>query len=146
MGSLTIRSHNSFHRKYLCGETQGSPDLEKNFTNPVDFPGRGLTIACASENLLRGNQLERSTTGEARLAAKPMDPKELGYYFTLAQVGLEMVAPLGLGLVLDYYLSWTPWGLIGGTVFGFVGGVAHLVVLSNRHHTSDTTKPGRKRS
>lgn len=75
------------------------------------------------------------------MAAKPMGPKELGYYFTLAQVGLEMVAPLGLGLVLDHYLGWSPWGLIGGTVIGFVGGIAHLVVLANRQAPPATAEP-----
>jgi F0F1-type ATP synthase assembly protein I len=76
------------------------------------------------------------------VAAKPLDPKEVGYYFTLAQVGLEMVVPLGLGLLLDHYVGWTaPWGLIGGTVLGFVGGLAHLVVLANQQNTPRPRKP-----
>jgi len=29
------------------------------------------------------------------------DPKQLGIYFTLAYVGMEMVAPLVAGLILD---------------------------------------------
>src|SRR5690242_569580 len=63
----------------------------------------------------------------------PEDPRELGYYLSLAQVGMEMVAPIGLGAILDRYVwDWGPWGLIGGTVLGFVGGLAHLVTLANR--------------
>jgi F0F1-type ATP synthase assembly protein I len=62
----------------------------------------------------------------------PEDQREVGYYFTLAQVGLEMVAPLFIGLALDHYLGSSPWGLIVGTVLGFVGGLAHLVMLANR--------------
>jgi len=57
------------------------------------------------------------------------DPKDLGRHFLLAQVGLEMVAPLGLGIALDYYFHWTPWGAIGGALFGLVGGMAHLIAL-----------------
>jgi F0F1-type ATP synthase assembly protein I len=76
------------------------------------------------------------------MAAKPMDPKEVGYYFTLSQVGLEMVAPLGLGLILDHYLpGLAPWGLIGGAVLGFVGGLAHLVILANRQNAPGPPKP-----
>ncbi len=60
------------------------------------------------------------------------DPKELGRYLTLGQVGMEMVAPVGLGLAADYYLGWTPWGVIVGAIFGLVMGVAHLVVLSSQ--------------
>jgi len=60
------------------------------------------------------------------------DPKQLGIYFTLAQVGLEMVAPLVLGLLLDAWLGWTPWTAVIGAVLGLVGGVAHLIALLNR--------------
>jgi len=68
------------------------------------------------------------------------DPKELGRYYALSQIGLEMVAPIGLGLVLDYYLSWSPWGAVVGAVVGFVGGLAHLVVLMGRPKNADSSK------
>ena len=58
--------------------------------------------------------------------------REIGYYFSLAQVGLEMVAPLGIGLYVDYLLASSPWGLIIGTIVGFVGGIFHLVSLANK--------------
>jgi F0F1-type ATP synthase assembly protein I len=70
------------------------------------------------------------------------DPKEMGYYFTLATVGLEMVAPIGVGMVLDYYLNWRPWGAVGGVVLGLVGGLYHLIVLANRQNG---TAPSRSR-
>jgi F0F1-type ATP synthase assembly protein I len=60
------------------------------------------------------------------------DQKELGRYLALAQVGLEMVVPVALGLALDYYLGWSPWGVIGGAVLGLVGGLARLVRLANK--------------
>ena len=36
----------------------------------------------------------------------PPDSREMGYYFALAQIGLEMVAPMGLGIGLDYWFGW----------------------------------------
>jgi F0F1-type ATP synthase assembly protein I len=68
------------------------------------------------------------------------DPKELGRYYALSQIGLEMVAPIGLGLVLDYYLNWSPWGAVVGAVVGFAGGLAHLVVLMGRPKNADSSK------
>jgi len=62
----------------------------------------------------------------------PTDPKELGRYFALSQVGMEMVAPIGLGLALDYWLGSSPWCAVVGAVLGFVGGLAHLIVMVNR--------------
>jgi F0F1-type ATP synthase assembly protein I len=69
-------------------------------------------------------------------------PSELGYYFALAQVGLEIVGFLGLGLLVDYWLGSSPWGLISGTILGFVGGLYHLLTLVSRHdrETQDQKK------
>jgi F0F1-type ATP synthase assembly protein I len=64
------------------------------------------------------------------------DPKEMGRYVALGQVGLEMVAPIILGLVLDHYLAWAPWGLVGGAVLGLFGGLAHLVHLVSKEDGS----------
>jgi F0F1-type ATP synthase assembly protein I len=75
------------------------------------------------------------------------NPKEFGRYVAMGQVGLEMVAPIILGLVLDHYLGWAPWGLVGGAGLGLVGGLAHLIHLvgqeeeppaRNRNPTQDT--------
>jgi F0F1-type ATP synthase assembly protein I len=60
------------------------------------------------------------------------DAREMGIYFTLAQVGLEMVAPLIAGLVIDHFAGWGPWATLAGMVLGFVGGITHIVVLSNK--------------
>lgn len=32
-----------------------------------------------------------------------------------------------LGLVLDYFAGWSPWGLIAGTMFGFAAGTMNVV-------------------
>jgi F0F1-type ATP synthase assembly protein I len=60
------------------------------------------------------------------------DPKEIGYYFALGQVGLEMVAPIVLGLWLDGQFGWSPWGAVAGAVFGLVVGLMHLVYMLNQ--------------
>jgi F0F1-type ATP synthase assembly protein I len=70
------------------------------------------------------------------------DFRELGFYFALAQVGLEMVVPIGLGAVLDHYLHWTPWGVVTGAVLGLISGLVHLVALINRQDKSGPSKRG----
>ena len=62
------------------------------------------------------------------------DPKKMAQYLALSQVGLEMVAPIVLGLVLDHYLGWSPWGVLVGAVIGLVGGIAHLVQLTSKRN------------
>ena len=75
----------------------------------------------------------------------PPDPRELGFYFALAQVGLEMVAPMGVGILLDYEFAWSPWGTVVGFVFGFVGGFLHLLVLLKQHNNQNRQPPGGSR-
>ncbi len=70
------------------------------------------------------------------------DRRELGYYFALAQVGIEMVVPLGIGVWLDLHFGWSPWALIVGTILGFVGGIAHLVMMSAKHDREQSKKNG----
>ncbi len=60
------------------------------------------------------------------------NPREMGRFVTIGQVGLEMVVPVGIGLALDHYLNWTPWGVIVGAILGLAVGVAHLVALSQQ--------------
>ena len=59
--------------------------------------------------------------------------RDLGYFFMLAQTGLEMVAPIGLGLLLDSYLGWRPWATVAGAALGLIVGIGHMVYLVNRH-------------
>ncbi len=70
------------------------------------------------------------------------DSKEMAFYMALAQVGLDFVAPLILGAILDLWLGWSPWGVVVGAILGFVGGITHLVILGNRQPPSDEPKPG----
>jgi F0F1-type ATP synthase assembly protein I len=69
------------------------------------------------------------------------DFKNLGYYITMAQAGMEMVIPIGVGAMLDYYLKWSPWGVVVGAVVGLIGGLSHLVALMNRKDHSNSSKP-----
>ena len=75
------------------------------------------------------------------MGARLPDPKELGKYFALAQIGIEMVTPLGVGVGLDYYFGWTiPWGSVIGAIVGLIGGLAHLMAILNRKDNSKSTK------
>ena len=60
------------------------------------------------------------------------DRKELGKALALSQIGMEMVTPIALGLVIDYYLGWLPWATVVGAVLGLIGGLAHLVQLTKK--------------
>ena len=68
------------------------------------------------------------------------DPRDVRRYMSLSQVGLEMVAPIGLGLALDLLLGWLPWGVIVGAVLGFSVGLIHLIVVVSKDD-SDSTQP-----
>jgi F0F1-type ATP synthase assembly protein I len=69
---------------------------------------------------------------------KPVGPGEYAHYITVAQVGMEMAACIGLGLLLDHYFDWSPWGVVGGAVVGLTAGIAHLAALANRREDSDS--------
>lgn len=66
--------------------------------------------------------------------------KELARAMALSQVGFMMAAPAGIGLFLDYYFQWSPWGVIIGAVLGLTTGLIQLVRLSR----PDDDKPGQK--
>ncbi len=72
------------------------------------------------------------------------DRKDMGRYVALSQIGLEMVAPIVIGLLVDYYLGWTPWALVAGAVLGLVGGFVHLVHLLNKMDSKDSSQSDRE--
>lgn len=72
-------------------------------------------------------------------------PNKFARYAELSQVGLEMVAPIGLGLLLDYWRDWGPWGAIIGAILGLVGGMGHLVAILNARSTQDSSKRRREK-
>lgn len=65
--------------------------------------------------------------------------KKMGKHLALAQVGLEMVVPVAVGLVVDRYLSCSPWGITIGTLLGFFGGLAHLIALLKRFENNGSS-------
>jgi F0F1-type ATP synthase assembly protein I len=82
--------------------------------------------------------------GEAAVRDDAPDAKEMGYYLSLAQVGMEMVAPMGVGIAIDYYFETKPWATVIGAVFGFTAGLFHLIVLANRPQKGDPGQAKRK--
>ena len=71
------------------------------------------------------------------MTAGPPDSREFGKYFAFAQVGLEMVAPIVVGVLIDNYFDSAPWGVAVGAVLGLAGGLWHLVVLAKRFDESN---------
>ena len=69
------------------------------------------------------------------------DPRDVRRYMALSQIGLEMVAPIVLGLVLDHFLGWSPWGVIVGVVVGLTGSFVHLTAVLSKED-KDSSPPG----
>ena len=38
-----------------------------------------------------------------------------------------LTGPIIVGALLDWQLGWTPWGILGGLTFGFIGCMAYLL-------------------
>jgi ATP synthase protein I len=71
-----------------------------------------------------------------------MAGSEQGRLFALSQVGMEMVAPIAVGLFLDNRYGWSPWGVVVGVLLGFVGGLYHLLVMLKRFEKNDSDRDG----
>jgi F0F1-type ATP synthase assembly protein I len=67
----------------------------------------------------------------------PENPKDIGYFLGLSQAGIEMVVPVGIGVALDSYFNWAPWGAAVGAVLGLTIGLTHLVLMANRRDRED---------
>jgi F0F1-type ATP synthase assembly protein I len=79
----------------------------------------------------------------ASMPEDPINPRELGRYFAIAQIGLEMVVPIGIGIALDHYLDWAPWGVVSGAILGLVVGLVHLVDLTKERDQNGPSKSAR---
>ncbi|HEX4591690.1 MAG TPA: AtpZ/AtpI family protein [Gemmataceae bacterium] len=77
------------------------------------------------------------------MVQQPDAQRDLGYYFALAQTGLEMAAPVALGMVLDNYLGWAPWATAAGAVIGLAGGLTHMLIMLGRAEERHRPKPPR---
>ncbi len=63
------------------------------------------------------------------VSEKPSDYRGLALAGTAVT---EMVVPVVLGVWIDNNYGSAPWGLVVGAVVGFVGSLAHLIVVGNR--------------
>jgi ATP synthase protein I len=71
-------------------------------------------------------------------------PRELGYYFALAQIGAEMALPALFGHWIDDWLETGPWVTSIAAVVGFAAGLIHLVVIlkqKERDESSNKNSP-----
>ncbi len=75
--------------------------------------------------------------------SRNLDTRDLGFYFSLAQVGFVMVVPIGIGWWVDSYFQCDPWGVVVGAVLGFVVGLVNLLALLNRYDKADSNKEER---
>jgi F0F1-type ATP synthase assembly protein I len=73
------------------------------------------------------------------------DPRDVGFYYSLAQVGLEMVAPVAVGVLIDVYLDTRPWAIIIGALLGLVTGFAHLISLLNQRTRAEAERKKREK-
>src|SRR5262245_35075009 len=111
-------------------------------TNSVDFrkstptiPPRGHPETGHPRPANSWIKKQRATPpGEAAMPKHPPEARDLGHYFSLAQVGLEMVVPVGAGVLLDNHFGWQPWGVVVGAVLGLATGLTHLAALSRRRN------------
>lgn len=60
-----------------------------------------------------------------------MSPDDMKVYARYSQLGMEMVAPILLGLGLDWWLKTQPWGVVGGAALSLVYMVFRLRGLMN---------------
>jgi F0F1-type ATP synthase assembly protein I len=75
------------------------------------------------------------------MSQRPPDSRELGYSFALAQIGFEMVGPIGIGLLVDWFLGSLPWATAICAVLGFVGGMTHLILMVSKHDAEERRPP-----
>jgi F0F1-type ATP synthase assembly protein I len=68
------------------------------------------------------------------------DPRRVGHYVALSQVGFEMAAPIGLGYLIDYWLGWFPWLTITGAVLGLAGGLFQLVAMTKEERKDGSSE------
>ena len=77
------------------------------------------------------------------MAEKPDSSLDVGFYFALAQTGLEMVVPIAVGMVLDSRFGWAPWAASAGAVIGLAGGLTHMLIMLRRAEEQRPSEPPR---
>ncbi len=69
-------------------------------------------------------------------------PRELGFYYSLAQIGFEMVIPIPVGVFLDDWLGIIPWLTGTMAVFGFAAGMLHLILMLKQRDQEESRTKG----
>jgi ATP synthase protein I len=77
------------------------------------------------------------------VADRSSPDRDMGFYFALAQTGVEMVAPIAVGAFLDSRYGWSPWATAAGAVLGMAGGLWHMLSMIRRHEERQRTQPPR---
>jgi hypothetical protein len=77
------------------------------------------------------------------VARQPDSQRDIGSLFALAQTGVEMAAPVALGMVLDSYWGWSPWATAAGAVIGLIGGLTHMLIMLGRAEDRQRHEPPR---
>lgn len=70
-----------------------------------------------------------------------MSTDDLKVYARYSQFGFEMVAPILLGLGVDYLFNTGPWGVVVGAVLSLV----YMVVRLQRLMQTEDAKPNSER-
>lgn len=65
------------------------------------------------------------------MADDPGKRRDLGYY-SMIQIGLEMAAPVALGIWLDTMWGWLPWLTVSGAFLGFALGMVEITRVGKK--------------
>jgi len=77
------------------------------------------------------------------VADRSSPERDLGFYFALAQTGVEMVVPIAIGAFLDNRYGWSPWATAVGAVLGLAGGLWHMLLMIKRNEERQRSQPPR---
>jgi ATP synthase protein I len=77
------------------------------------------------------------------VADRSSPERDVGFYFALAQTGVEMVVPVAIGAFLDSRYGWSPWGAAAGAVIGMAGGLTHMLLMIKRNEERQRSQPPR---
>ncbi len=66
---------------------------------------------------------------------------QFGYLMAIGQVGIEMVVPIGLGVLADVKLKTMPLFVVIGVLVGLIGGMLHMMALLKRMDQLKNKKP-----
>lgn len=73
------------------------------------------------------------------------DRKQWGRYLAFSQIGMEMVAPIGLGAWVDITWGTKPWLSVVGTLLGLSAGMTHLFYLLRKIEEAEQKERGQDR-